>query len=311
MQCLAVPILALVQDSPDVFVFVQAIAIFSQNFTVLVLIFGPKMYKVFLGQADPAGTAVSGRSNNPRFSLSNRPGLQAEHRTSMMSASGALQRTESSDRDGSTQFLHPMTVTFQEEGAGSSGNADQFRRLPGDKTSSFRRSTDVWMSGEIKNSSEGSPISSRVPTNSIKEESIIEEGESKEMVVVDMTSILEITDTTPREDAKDDLTANVPLAAEREILTIPEESIVNTESDVAPCLEESQEAAVTSEEPKEVTIELNNDIQTTTKEEPPVNDAQMTSDTLGADHNVNTPSDGQESKGQADLVSEPSDVVSA
>lgn len=341
---MAVPILALVKDSPDVFVFVQAIAIFLQNFTVLVLIFGPKMYKVFVGQADPAGTSVSGRSNNPRFSLTNRPaGVTRDGRTSILSASGAFQRTESSDRDGSTQFMHPMTVTFQEDGDGSGGNGDQFRRIPGEKTSSFRRSTDVWMSSENKNSSEVSPLSLPVRTNSIREESIIEEGESKEMVIVDMSSILEITDTTPREDAKDDfLTSGSPLTAVRDMHAIPEESTVHAESEVAP-----QEAAIAvdmtgtvesikpqietthPEVPTEAaTIEVTSKDQanesittatttatTTRGEELPVNEVPTTGESIAVDQapqaTVTPTNEGQESKGVPDLISEPSDVVSA
>lgn len=351
---MAVPILALVQDSPDVFVFVQAIAIFSQNFTVLVLIFGPKMYKVFVGQADPAGTSVSGRSNNPRFSLSNnRPGpMTGDGRTSILSASGAFQRTESSDRDGSTQFMHPMTVTFQEDRDGSGGNGDQFRRIPGEKTSSFRRSTDVWMSSENKNSSEVSPVSLPRRTNSIREESIIEEGESKEMVVVDMTSILEITDTTAREDAKDDLlTAGASLTAAQDRHAIPEESTVPAESEIAPINGGAPESAIAvdmkdvvdsitpqleashSEAPIDATtinvttneLEKNDTTNTTsvtiaTGEEEAGAEGAATEELVPitgeatAGHlpeTTVTPTNGPESKGVPDLISEPSDIVSA
>ncbi len=170
------------------FLFVQAIAIFSQNFTVLVLIFGPKMYKVFLGQADPSGGNVAGRGNNPRFSLTNRPAaVGGERRTSLISA-GRGRRTESADGDGSTQFFHPLSVTFEDdigltqlelEALESAGKTmsdeaalDQFRRIPGDKASSFRHSTEVWTGKSVPtDGSEVSALSNHASrTESIKEE---------------------------------------------------------------------------------------------------------------------------------------------
>jgi simple sugar transport system substrate-binding protein len=90
---LAVPISALVQDNTDVFYFVRACAIFLQNFTVLVLLFVPKMFRVSEVQSEDAqGT---GRSST-RYSLAvSRP----SHRISGMD-SGII----SNDGDSSLHF---------------------------------------------------------------------------------------------------------------------------------------------------------------------------------------------------------------
>lgn len=210
------PILALVKDSPEVFLFVQAIAIFCQNFTVLVLIFGPKMYKVFVGQADPTGMNVAGRATNPRFSLSNRQGAATgERRTSLLSAGGGERfprRTESVEGDGSTYLSRPLAVTFEDDSTSprpdsdaleSAGKAladdmasEQFCRLSGEKNSSFRHSTEVWMGNSAPTDiSEVSRTSNHgLSTSSIKEESqqqehdSIVEGETKDVAPTDATS---------------------------------------------------------------------------------------------------------------------------
>jgi hypothetical protein len=75
---LAVPILALVKDSTDVYYFVLAIAIFLQNFTVVVLLFGPKIHKTFLGEGDPNQTtggnwSLAAGSNHSRTFLHRAP----------------------------------------------------------------------------------------------------------------------------------------------------------------------------------------------------------------------------------------------
>eukprot|EP00522_Entomoneis_paludosa_P007414 CAMPEP_0172454748 /NCGR_PEP_ID=MMETSP1065-20121228/11644_1 /TAXON_ID=265537 /ORGANISM="Amphiprora paludosa, Strain CCMP125" /LENGTH=1032 /DNA_ID=CAMNT_0013207129 /DNA_START=2817 /DNA_END=5915 /DNA_ORIENTATION=+ len=47
---LAIPVSAMVQDDTTVFYFIRACAIFFQNFTVLTIIFGPKMVRVYKGE---------------------------------------------------------------------------------------------------------------------------------------------------------------------------------------------------------------------------------------------------------------------
>ena len=61
---LAVPISALVRDNTDVLYFVQAVAVFLQNFTVLVLIFVPKILRMSEEQRNP--TARTSRSTSLR-----------------------------------------------------------------------------------------------------------------------------------------------------------------------------------------------------------------------------------------------------
>lgn len=59
---LAVPISALVRDNTDVYYFVRAAAVFLQNFTVLVLIFVPKMLRMHEERRSPASRSVRGTS---------------------------------------------------------------------------------------------------------------------------------------------------------------------------------------------------------------------------------------------------------
>mmetsp|Transcript_19758 Transcript_19758/g.44440 ORF Transcript_19758/g.44440 Transcript_19758/m.44440 type:complete len:435 (-) Transcript_19758:155-1459(-) len=47
---LAVPVSVMVLDDPIVFYFVRAFAVFLQNFSVLIIIFAPKMYRIFTGE---------------------------------------------------------------------------------------------------------------------------------------------------------------------------------------------------------------------------------------------------------------------
>ncbi|KAL3943197.1 MAG: hypothetical protein SGBAC_002727 [Bacillariaceae sp.] len=65
-QVLVVPLVALVQDDSNVFFFIRCIAILLQNFTVLLLLFAPKMYKTLTGEGNVNPT------NATRFDLSNR-----------------------------------------------------------------------------------------------------------------------------------------------------------------------------------------------------------------------------------------------
>lgn len=81
---LAVPVCAMVKDDPDAFLFTLATAIFLSNFTVLVIIFGPKMYRIYKGEdtaqsvkkamsfvADPYGAGAGAKPS--WHSLSNGP----------------------------------------------------------------------------------------------------------------------------------------------------------------------------------------------------------------------------------------------
>ena len=50
IMVLAVPVTFMVMDDPAVFYFVRAFAVFLQNFSVLCIIFGPKMYRIHTGE---------------------------------------------------------------------------------------------------------------------------------------------------------------------------------------------------------------------------------------------------------------------
>jgi hypothetical protein len=77
VHVLAGPILVLVQDNTDVFYFVRAIAIFLQNFTVVALLFGSKMWKAITEEDPHHGNSA----RNPSISLA-RPNRE-EIRTSL------------------------------------------------------------------------------------------------------------------------------------------------------------------------------------------------------------------------------------
>ncbi|CAJ1935040.1 unnamed protein product [Cylindrotheca closterium] len=68
-QVLVIPLVALVQDDSNVFFFIRCIAVLLQNFTVLLLLFVPKMYKTLKGEGNvnPANQAridLSARATN-------------------------------------------------------------------------------------------------------------------------------------------------------------------------------------------------------------------------------------------------------
>jgi hypothetical protein len=64
ISILAIPIAAMVQDETDVFYFVRACALFLQSFTVLCLIFLPKMYKTFQGDDEIRVSTTKRRPEN-------------------------------------------------------------------------------------------------------------------------------------------------------------------------------------------------------------------------------------------------------
>ena len=88
ISILAIPIAAMVQDETDVFYFVRACALFLQSFTVLCLIFLPKMYKTFQGDDEIRVSTIRRRPGNIS-------GLSQEWNDSaQMSGSGFPSETE-------------------------------------------------------------------------------------------------------------------------------------------------------------------------------------------------------------------------
>jgi hypothetical protein len=59
VMMLGVPVSVMVMDDPIVFYFVRAFAVFLQNFSVLVIIFFPKMYRIYSGEDTSASVRSS------------------------------------------------------------------------------------------------------------------------------------------------------------------------------------------------------------------------------------------------------------
>ena len=135
------------KDSPEVFHFVQTIAIFLQNFTVLGLIFGPKVFKILIGQAEPTGSHIPGRTGNPRISLS-RPNNLTGRRTSAPSLSGGGFRVDDemviSQLDSNGKKSSETTPAAAERIRGM-GSSRPMSNHSSDVSSSYLRSTDIWV----------------------------------------------------------------------------------------------------------------------------------------------------------------------
>ena len=79
---LAVPVSAMVKDDPDVFYFIRAAAVWLQNVTVLIIIFGPKMLRIFKGEDTGAAirkTIASGVSKHSVQSFSEHNTATQQH----------------------------------------------------------------------------------------------------------------------------------------------------------------------------------------------------------------------------------------
>ena len=92
---LAVPVSAMVRDDNNVFFFIRVAAVFMQNFTVLVLIFVPKIRRIHMGE----DTAASVR-NSMLVSISNMSGAAGVRE----SASSKVFRIRETSRTGSGQW---------------------------------------------------------------------------------------------------------------------------------------------------------------------------------------------------------------
>lgn len=66
---LSIPVAILVEDSNDVFYFVLVCAVFLQNFTLLTLLFVPKMIKTASGQGDVRQLVAVKKESIPMFAL--------------------------------------------------------------------------------------------------------------------------------------------------------------------------------------------------------------------------------------------------
>eukprot|EP00592_Proboscia_alata_P022881 CAMPEP_0194424740 /NCGR_PEP_ID=MMETSP0176-20130528/24051_1 /TAXON_ID=216777 /ORGANISM="Proboscia alata, Strain PI-D3" /LENGTH=407 /DNA_ID=CAMNT_0039234709 /DNA_START=63 /DNA_END=1286 /DNA_ORIENTATION=+ len=70
IMILAVPVSVMVMDDPVVLYFVRAFAVFLQNFSVLCIMFGPKMYRIHTGEDTNATVKASIQSTRPKNSVS-------------------------------------------------------------------------------------------------------------------------------------------------------------------------------------------------------------------------------------------------
>lgn len=132
---LAVPISALVRDNTDVFYFVRAAAVFLQNFTVLVLIFFPKMVRMHEEQRD--GAVRTSRAMSLVRRPTNRPNTAAQQsgdfaarrslgrgvRGGSVSWGGAS-LTEEGDRSRSIKMSEESLSAIHEESEGSRSKSE-------------------------------------------------------------------------------------------------------------------------------------------------------------------------------------------
>lgn len=189
VQCLAVPILALVQDSPEVFYFVEVIAIFCQNITVVVLIFGPKMYRAFTGQGDLAGGTAIRRTTTNRATLSRRvtarPSFQPTTGEDFSRQGSRRTSSTNFEMDQSAQFTAPVPLISGETDSGTSepkrSEYDEVG-LPLNRTNSevsFQDARDLWVeiSGDRSNPAPTGSSHRRRRLSGMRKSSIDEECE--------------------------------------------------------------------------------------------------------------------------------------
>lgn len=134
----------------------EVIAIFCQNITVVLLIFGPKMYRAFAGQADQAGGTAIGRTTNNLASLSRR----VTARPSYQPTTGEDFSRQGSRRISSSNLeLDPLSAQFTGpvplvSGATDSGTSEPNRSeydevgLAVNRTNSevsFHDARDLWV----------------------------------------------------------------------------------------------------------------------------------------------------------------------
>jgi branched-chain amino acid transport system substrate-binding protein len=110
---LAVPVSSMVRDEPDVFFFIRAGAIFLQNFTVLVIIFGPKMLRIYKGE-DTKVTVKASMRESIRIQSHRRSseiGSQINDASLVSYAGHGSSRMESSMHDFNASFRsHPVST---------------------------------------------------------------------------------------------------------------------------------------------------------------------------------------------------------
>lgn len=158
---LAVPISALVRDNSDVFYFVRAAAVFLQNFTVVVLIFVPKILRMKEEQRNPTNT--TGRSTSLR--AQSRPSVRQSARQSASrrmpswagaSLSDALGETEEDESRLSVKFNEDLPAINEDDERGSRGS----RKHSGESMGS-EHSNSTRRSVRVEHGSECAPVSER------------------------------------------------------------------------------------------------------------------------------------------------------
>lgn len=145
VSILALPIGYMVQDTPDVFYFVRCAAMFLPNFTVLCLIFCPKMYRVYTG--DDVLPLAHVRRNTVPQSTDNSHGANATSKP----ISAISKHAPESEYDGVLKQM-PKTKALQDSSTSSNhGGTVQERALPAvDQMPSLDSESDVEQPTEIQ-----------------------------------------------------------------------------------------------------------------------------------------------------------------
>jgi len=98
VMMLGVPVSVMVMDDPIVFYFVRAFAVFLQNFSVLVIIFSPKMYRIYSGEDTSASVRASVASGRiTKSQVSNRRSDNSKHNNNNDNSASATKLSEYDD----------------------------------------------------------------------------------------------------------------------------------------------------------------------------------------------------------------------
>jgi len=98
VMMLGVPVSVMVMDDPIVFYFVRAFAVFLQNFSVLVIIFSPKMYRIYSGEDTSASVRASVASGRiTKSQVSNRRSDNSKHNNNNNDNSGSATKLSEYD----------------------------------------------------------------------------------------------------------------------------------------------------------------------------------------------------------------------
>ena len=105
---LAVPVSAMVRDDNNVFFFIRVAAVFMQNFTVLVLIFVPKMRRIYVGEDTAESVRIAMRQSVSNYSNGGRNSGAMDSGSSRYSRA---ERTNNNKKTSSGRDMSKVSAT--------------------------------------------------------------------------------------------------------------------------------------------------------------------------------------------------------